>query len=122
MPGVLLRVTRRCRRGVFANAINPKVMLFFLAFLPQFVQADRGDVPWQLAQLGVAFTVQAAGNPFAAQELSSGYSLAAGEKSAEGSCGEGKCGGEMNKAEGEAKAEGEGKCGEGKCGAEKKAE
>ncbi len=80
-----------------------------------------------------ALNVQAASNPFAAQELSSGYSLAAAEKSAEGSCGEGKCGGEMKKAEGEgkcgegkcggeAKAEGEGKCGEGKCGAEKKAE
>lgn len=61
-----------------------------------------------------AFTVQAAGNPFAAQELSSGYSLAAAEKTAEGSCGEGKCGGEM-------KAEAEGKCGEGKCGADAKA-
>ncbi|MDP3814836.1 hypothetical protein [Pseudomonas sp.] len=79
-----------------------------------------------------AFTVQAASNPFAAQELSSGYSLAAGEKAAEGSCGEGKCGAEM-KAEGQgkgadaakseaksaAKAEAEGKCGEGKCGADK---
>jgi len=80
-----------------------------------------------------AFSVQAASNPFAAQELSSGYSLAAGEKSAEGSCGEGKCGGDMKKAEsegkcgegkcgGEAKTDSEGKCGEGKCGAEKKAE
>lgn len=47
-------------RGVLANAINPKVMLFFLAFLPQFVQTGAGDVSWQMAQLGVAFTLQAA--------------------------------------------------------------
>lgn len=60
----------------------------------------------------VAFTAHAASNPFAAQELSSGYSLAAGEKAQEGSCGGGKCGGEM-------KADKEGKCGEGKCGGEK---
>ncbi len=47
-------------RGVVANAINPKVVMFFLAFLPQFVVASRGDAPWQIVQLGVTFTLQAA--------------------------------------------------------------
>ncbi|WP_243459094.1 hypothetical protein [Pseudomonas fluorescens] len=69
-------------------------------------------------------SVNAAQNPFAAHELSSGYSLAAGEKTKERSCGEGKCGGSP-KHDSEARKDGhEGGCGgktrEGGCGAEGK--
>ncbi len=47
-------------RGMLANAINPKVVLFFLSFLPQFIVPSQGSVGWQMAALGLTFTVQAA--------------------------------------------------------------
>lgn len=52
-------VARLFAKGLLANSINPKVVMFFLAFLPQFVDVGLGGVSWQTAQLGLVFTLQA---------------------------------------------------------------
>ena len=46
-------------RGLLVQLLNPKIAVFFLAFLPQFVDPDRGSVVVQSLLLGTLFTVLA---------------------------------------------------------------
>ena len=45
------------RRAWLNNLVNPKALLFFMVFLPQFVDPARGSVPAQLALLGVTLSL-----------------------------------------------------------------
>jgi threonine/homoserine/homoserine lactone efflux protein len=50
-----IRLRRVFAQGILVNAFNPKVALFFLAFLPQFVDRDAGHPALQIGLLGLVF-------------------------------------------------------------------
>jgi threonine/homoserine/homoserine lactone efflux protein len=59
-PASQTGMRRTYAEGVLVNVLNPKVSLFFLAFLPQFVDPARGSATTQVLVLGLVFFVIAA--------------------------------------------------------------
>lgn len=52
---VTITATTAFRQAILMEVMNPKTALFFLAFLPQFVQPAKGPIVMQLIVLGTAF-------------------------------------------------------------------
>lgn len=54
-----LSLYRLMMDGIVVSLFNPKIAVFFLAFLPQFVDPDLGSVPRQILLLGLVYVALA---------------------------------------------------------------
>lgn len=68
---VVRRPWQIVRRGALSNILNPKPVLFLLAFLPQFTQPDYGPIWQQILGLGLIFA-------FTGTLVTMGYGIVAG--------------------------------------------
>lgn len=66
-----LPLSRLFTDGVIVSVFNPKIAVFFLAFLPQFVDSNAGPVPQQVMLLGLIYAALAL-------VTDSGYAVLAG--------------------------------------------
>lgn len=71
LAGSVASPLRMFRDGVLVDLLNPKTAMFFLAFLPQFIDPARGPVARQIAVLGLCFVLLAL-------VCDGGYAVAAG--------------------------------------------
>jgi len=55
--GAQLSPRRVFRMAMLNNLLNPKALLFFMVFLPQFVDESRGAIATQLVLLGVTLSI-----------------------------------------------------------------